>query len=510
MLLPEEEFLKLPVIILAGLERNPEVRYSVLQKFLLPYMDIMQTAWWVCFALVLAFLVARYFVLPLLNCNKQSFTDLCKQVVTDDVTLVPEKTASDSLFVKFKRFYVRIFSLNEIAQDAALRLFGGGIALGYLFTFNYWQMNRLTTVDGLRTGDVQCWPFFQSCKDWIWMETLPVGYSQTIVFMVMFAVIVLAFYGFLTRRIILSHVCIFVLFLFKVYLTLTAFTYGANYDYYLNLFSVIFLFLPYKRFFASFILVWFYFLSTVSKNHPSWVWGGYFSALTTGLPLIPRGLEPLACNLVIFMEMVMAWFLFSRRVWVQRTVFAFFCFFHVYSGTIVGYHYPTIVMPVLLIFFGTLFRPFKGIPINLKALPGWIMVVTIFWCTMLNLFIPGDTKLTLQANYYGPYMFEANHQCRVTMTSNNFTVNSNDFINARFRCDPWIFLSHGQQALCQTGSTQKVIFKFIHSVNGGPFYEIVNEPDLCSLKYNAFHANAWIKTEKTAPMVGRPLENTYR
>jgi hypothetical protein len=328
--------------------------------------------------------------------------------------------------------------------------------------------------------------------------------------MVFFGFVILAAYGLMVRKYVLAHACMLFLFVTKLYFMFATLIHNSNYEYYHTLFCMVFVFLPRKRFFGSLMVVWCYFLSTAAKIHPTWVWGSYFSSLETGLPLAPSGWEPLFTNFVIFMEMVMSWFMFSSRKWLQRSVFAFFVFFHLYSGILVGYRYPVIVMPSLLIFFGSLFRPFPSIPLNRASLPGWILIVSMLVIQMYNHTLPSDPKLTLEGDYYGLFMFEANHQCRIAFADEQGrTLYSHDYISARHRCDPWVELTAAQQKFCKYAPQSKIKFTEIHSINGGPFYEIVNEPDLCSLNYKPFADNVWIKDETTASMVGRPLKNIY-
>ena len=510
MILSHDEYLKLPVITLNGLQDYSPADYSTLQILLQPHLEQIQTFWWICFTATLLFLLTRYFILPLIANNRLKLDLSCPPITTETSTPTTDDPGNGWLS-RIKSNYIKIFSIKEIEQDLALRLYGAAILIGYLVTFEYWQMDIGTTIEGIEKHRSICWPFFQSCRDWIWMQTLPSGYSQTIFFMVLFGLIFLAAYGLLMRRIVLAHACILVMFIAKIYLMLTDFSHNGNYDYYHNLFNIVFLFLPQKRFFGSLMVVWFYFLSTASKIHPSWTWGGYFSSMRDGLPMIPRGLEPIFTNFIIFMEMLMAWFMFSSKKILQRSVFAFFCFFHIYSGTLVGYHYPTIVMPSLVIFFGTLFRPFNGVPLSKAALPGWIVIASLLGIQMFSHTLPGDTKLTLEGDFYGLYMFEANHQCRVTYSDENGKfLRTQDSIVARDRCNPWQFLTRGQQTYCAKDPNRMVKFQELHSVNGGPFYEIVNENDMCHLTYKPFSRNTWIKDETTAPIVGRPAENFYR
>jgi hypothetical protein len=60
-----DEFEKLPTIALPGLERFAATGYTEVQRLLLPYLSEIKFFWWVCFALVLGFLLFRFFLVPL-------------------------------------------------------------------------------------------------------------------------------------------------------------------------------------------------------------------------------------------------------------------------------------------------------------------------------------------------------------------------------------------------------------------------------------------------------------
>jgi hypothetical protein len=427
---------------------------------------------------------------------------------------VLQAISSSSRFAKLVAGYRRIFSISEIESDLAVRLFGGAVLLGFLLTYNIWQADTSTGLDAVRSGSATCWPFFQNCYDYYFLRSLPYGYTQTSLYMVLFGVIMLAAYALLASRFVLAHACILVLFLWKCYVSIVSFHFHGNYDYYHTAFTITFLFLPHKRFFASVSLPLFYFLSTAGKIHETWALGTYFSAMHTGLPWIPDALIPLATNIVIFMEMVGAWFLLSKNPLLQRTAFAFFVFFHLYSGILVGYRYPTTVLPALLILFGPLYKPFEfgqfaRVPLNWKAMPGWSYVLVLMGLQAVPLAIPGDEKLTLEANFYGLYMFEANHQCIVEIKDQDrvlFNISSNA---AHYRCDPYSHWFRATRRYCQSDPDRVLSFRLDHSINGGPFYRIVDEADLCRLQYKAFSKNDWIKTEATAEAVGRPHKNLY-
>jgi hypothetical protein len=489
-LLTPSELEALPIIALPGLQGNPPTAYTALQKIMLPYVDVIHAVWWAALCVTIIYLLVRFIMKPLVRGESNA-----------GVSDAPQETPSGIV-----GYYRRLFSIHEIENDVLVRWFGGAVLLGFLATFRYWQLNVETTAQ----GNVTCWPFFQDCTDWIFLNAFPQGYSQSNLFMLLFGLIVLAAYALTTRRTMIAHISIAVLLVAKAYFTLINFFYNGNYDYYHTTFTLIFLFLPHKRFFASLAVVMFYALSTVAKIHPSWTLGLYFTSLAPGMPIFPNAIVPIMTNLVIFMEMIMTWFLFSHRVWLQRSIFAFFCLFHIYSGTLVGFHYPTIVMPALIICFGTLYRPFIKVPLDRKSIAGWLLMLMLSGLQSIQLAIPGDAKLTLEGNFYGLYMFEANHQCQMSISNNDGSIQmQRNGISARFRCDPWPFLYTAQQRYCKISNPPKINFRLNHSINGGPFYEIVNEEDLCALTYKPFSHNDWIKMPPEAKPVGRPLKNLY-
>jgi hypothetical protein len=249
-------------------------------------------------------------------------------------------------------------------------------------------------------------------------------------------------------------------------------------------------------------------MSTASKIHPSWVLGQYFTAMVQGLPIFPMGSEIFMTNLVIVMEMFGSWFLLSKHRLIQRSVFLFFVVFHLYSGILVGYRYPTTVLPTLLILFGPWFQVPK-IPLDLGVIPGWTLIGTLLFAQLIPQMIEGDEKLTLEGNFFGLYMFESNHQCFGTIKTGDKVVRNFNSINPRLRCDPYEYWFRAKNAFCRK-SGEAYSFQMNHSINGGPFYRIVDEPDLCTLEYKAFGHNAWIKTEKEALAIGRPAKNSYR
>ncbi len=82
---------------------------------------------------------------------------------------------------------------------------------------------------------------------------------------------------------------------------------------------------------------------------------------------------------------------------------------------------------------------------------------------------------------------------------------------ARHRCDPYEEWFAIQQRCLRDTEVARIGWTLDHSINGGPFYRIVDEKDACALRYRALGHNEWIRPpEGGAPVVGYPVENIYR
>jgi len=427
-----------------------------------------------------------------------------------------EQVFDSKIEQKFLRWYKRLFSIKEIEENLVLKWVFGAALLSHFLAFNSWFYNKATTVDAFMAKQHTCWPYFQDCGNWLFLRTLPEGYSQPFLYMVLFGTLMLSVYLMHKRDWVLAHLTLMPSFIWH---TLGAFvltgSLSGNYEFYLFILTFVLLFLPHKEFFLKISLVLFYFLASTIKIHEGWVLGAYFSALKTGLPLFPDWSIPIWTNLVIGSQIVGAWFLMSRNWVLQRLAIFFFVVFHLYSGLLVGYRYPVTVLPTLFILFGPLYQ-YTKVPFTKKAMVGWVMVLLLFPLQFASILIPGDEKLTLEGNKYGLYMFEANHQCISTVTvvgaDGVETIHRNVSESARSRCDPyryWFSMTRQCDAYKEAGAHMK--WTFDHSINGGPFLRIVDEEDVCSLSFEAFKHNEWIKIDKDNPeIIGYPVENHYR
>ncbi|HWO07139.1 MAG TPA: hypothetical protein VNM40_00990 [Candidatus Paceibacterota bacterium] len=439
--------------------------------------------------------------------------------------------------------YRALFSIRELEENRTVQWMFGAMLFFFFLTFSKWISSHAITLQTAYNGTALCWPYFQECAQLYFLETLPYGYSQSTLYMALYGVMAAIVYAMWKRDWMLAHALMLPLFLWKVFVVFVLhYTIAGPYDYYHLILTAALLFIPHKEYFLKLLFVLLYFLSATTKFDASWTLGTYFSTLQTGLPLFPDSLIPLFTNLVIFMQVVGAWFLLSSRMRLQRTALVFFAAFHLYSGILVYYHYPSIALPALLILFGPLYR-YTRPPCSRRVIAGWLLVFAVILFELPPAFIDGDRRLTLEGNRFGMFMFEANHQCVIRTTEygnderaravQNVTAAPRSCISQRClasrrvfeergtpvieetweiaaawnRCDPYVELKRIQGRCVES---DRIALTLDHSVSGGPFYRIVDVEDACVLTYDAFRHNDWITMPPEAPVLGYPLKDEYR
>ena len=324
----------------------------------------------------------------------------------------------------------------------------------------------------------------------------------------------MAVYFMYRRQWVYVHMNILALYIWKfVVMFILSASLAANFDYYDIVIGAVLLFFPYKEVFAKLAFVVLYFLAGTVKIHEGWITGSYFTTLVGSMPWVPNALAPLAANAVIGAEIAGSWFLLARRPRVQRAALIFFIFFHFYSIILVGYRYPSSTLTMLLVLFGPLYRYSQPPPFNRKTLVGWLFIALLFTCQFLPKIVYGDQRWTLEANQYGLNMFEANHQCRSEILyetkGNKQITETYESRRALDRCNPyrqWLRI----HTYCESGEVRKARWTFDHSINGHPFYRIVDVVDACGLAYKPLSHNPWILIPgETAQAMGRPLKDPY-
>jgi len=444
------------------------------------------------------------------------------------------------IVLKYSEGYRRLFSIHEIEQSRTLQLTFGALLFFFVTTYALWIHTPYVNANN---PFIVCWPYLPECESLAFLVGLPDGYSQNIFYVFLLGLIILAAYRIWRHDWVGAHVCLLFLWLWKVYAGFfISYELLGMYDYYHVLLTASILFLPFKEYFTKVFFVLLYFVSATIKFYPSWILGTYFTSLVTGLPLLPNAIVPVATTIVIASQTVGCWFLLSRHHFLQRGTFIFFEFFHFYSGFMVGFSYPLITIPILSIMFGPLYR-YQRPPLTLSAAPGWIIAGLLVALQLYTFSIPGDQKITLEGFRYGAWMFDANHQCIARLTSyypntvnlteeswraphgtrcNGFSCRterivykeSNQWVieevyespKAWSRCSPYVLYSQYSKR-CDVAD--RIAMQFDHAIDGGPFFRIVDENDICALSYRPFWHNAWIKEPPDAPIIGQPVKNVY-
>lgn len=413
--------------------------------------------------------------------------------------------------------YEAFFGLDEIAKTPELRWLWVAMLGVFVVAFHKWAMAADITRQTYESIAYACPPYFPGCGELYVFESLPRGYTLSALYAVLFGCGVVAMVGLARGRLAVAHLATLPLWLWSVvYLGLLSPDARGNYDYYHITLTAILLFLPHKLVFGRVIFVLFYFMAATVKFHEGWILGTYFTSLTSGLPFIPDSLVPLATNGLALWEALGCWLLLARSRRVRVFALVGFTLFHLYSILLVLYQYPITCIPPLLILFGT----YDGelvLPFDRRAIAGWSSVVGLVLLQVGSELIPGDRKLTLEGNDIGLFMFEANHQCVSTEAVHARGAEvpqrrRRESIIARDRCDPYLIYFRLHE-LCrrERARIERIEWQFDHSINGGPFYRIVDVEDVCELEYDWPAHNAWIRTpSEGAEAVGRPVENIYR
>ncbi|MBI3548776.1 MAG: hypothetical protein HY078_07050 [Elusimicrobia bacterium] len=410
--------------------------------------------------------------------------------------------------------YRRLFSLGEIENDRRLQVLFFCLLAIFILDFNAISyVAQSATQHHREVGQFACWPHFQSCGSWFVLKATPFGYTYHLVMMVVFSFLALSALsgalGFWTR----AHALMMPPFLLKVFYSFfLAFDGETNFRYFHLTYVFVLLLLPEKKFYLKMTFCTLYFWAArIKMSGDGWIAGRYFTTLKFGLPLVPGVLVPFLTNGVVLFEMLGSWGMLTKNEQLKRWLLATWTAFHLYSVSLIGFYYPVRCIPTLWVLFWGKPEPAR-FRWERRFLPGAAFIAGLFLLHTVPYAIPkGDPKYTLEGFMYGAAMFDANHQCQSAVrlvdaqgkVIAQIAYKNRDSAN---RCDPYTYWFGVKQRLCpKEPNGRRVEWTMVHSVNGGPFYKIIDVPDLCVLTYGPLSRNAWIKTPADgAPVVGYP------
>lgn len=422
-----------------------------------------------------------------------------------------------SIFLRLKKSYHSFFELSEIERSSVLQLSFWSLLLVFVIDL----VPKSTYIEGAQrlnktNWHYTCWPHFQNCDQFFFLDNLPQGASYSALMMMTFGVIMLALVAGVQKRWELAHFCLLFLFIYKfLYNFVFNYGWGSNFEYYHLPFVFVFLFAKNKETFLKLIFLVLYSIAALVKMNDGWIEGFYFSATSHGLPLINRELIPVATNAVIIFEIFFSWGLVSSNHIYQRISFWFWIFFHAYSVTLVGLFYPLICTPLLVILFGKS-QSKLALPSFRKSPLGHVLIISLLTINLAPKFLPHDTRYTGEIHQYTLAMIDANFQCESLWTvydkqekiiDQSFRSSS----NATQRCPPYAVWFRLKKRCERDSNASRISMIHDISVNGGPFYRVVDQDNVCNLSFKAFSRNRWIRTPQDgAKIVGYPRPNALR
>lgn len=404
-----------------------------------------------------------------------------------------------------QRFIRRFSFVQTVAFTAGQRLFA--LATTFLFLFDLTRFSYRTT-----GANQLCWPHWQNCRSLPLPAGLPESYGNGIMFAAVFGVILVALWGLFKNRAAWVIPSLWLLVAYKFfYHFVWQWTGLFNFELFHLIPTTAFLLnSPNRIFGAQAAWATCCFLAAFVKLHDSWIVGTYFSTLEIGIPLFPRSWIPFLSQAVIPFEIFCSWGLLSHR-W-RKYSFYLWTAFHLYSVMFVGFHYPTRCILILWSLFlpetedGDVRPSVLAKRLNASALA---LIILIIMMQTLPLVYREDVKRTLRFEGYAFSMFDANFQCFETITAklpdgSVLSMNRGSRM-ARGRCGPRLGLMRIHK-FCQELKPTAIQWTLDQSINGDPFYQIVQTEDACRLSYSLFGKNEWM-TLQNPPVVGFPRVN---
>ena len=389
------------------------------------------------------------------------------------------------------------------------RLFVVTTTFLFFFDFSSFSHRLSPTSDGQ-----MCWPHWQSCRILPLPDGFPSSYANSYLFTAVFGVCLLTLWAVFRNKAKIYLPALAVLTAFKIFYHYFWHVTGMqNFEYFHLVPTLAFLINSKNRIWGAQV-AWAlcYFLASAVKISEAWLVGSYFSALSQGLPLMPNFSIPFVTQSLILFEIFASWALLTSKY--RKRAFWAWTFFHVYSVILVGFHYPVRCIAMLWILFLPLIHPqvfsreYQSKP---KALNGVMLLFAgvLVGMQMLPFLYEEDARSSLRFEGYGYNMFDANFQCFGKITVHKALGPPRVFSyvnqNSRFRCNPRLFLEKVHQR-CENSPGSRVALELTKSINGGPFYRIVDLADACHVQFSLFGENDWILSD-TARLIGYPTMN---
>ena len=411
---------------------------------------------------------------------------------------------------KFFNKINNLFSIDEITKDKNLHYIYWALLLGFLISFNELLGQKIGDLGKIKNLSYVCPTYFRECEKLYFLNYLPNGYSGNIFYSGLFFLLSLS--AFFAIRNKWDYAILFILPATFWKIIATFFLedrISVPFEYFHMGFLIVLLFSKNKFHMLRHALVVMYFSAGLVKIHEGWILGTYFSTLKLGMPIFPDLMIPYATNFVIILELLTPLLLLSENKFYKYITLFLYILFHIYSISLVGYRYPIHCLPILCILFLPKIKTGK---IKSWSNRAYLLIILVF--NFFPFLIKGDHKITYEGVRLSLSMFDSNRQCE---SIKQFTLKSGNVIEEIYRshysfvrCTPyweWFRIN----LLCESDKYSNISWNFNVSINGEPFYPIVNSKNACKLKYKTVGKNPWINSSFIeSDALGYPKKNSYR
>ena len=371
--------------------------------------------------------------------------------------------------------------IQEINSDPILRRFAVALIFVHLLTAIFWYYQGF--IDILR-DPVQsyCWPLFPGCD----------GLKQVLgpfsLFLFLFYVVT-AFAGlfFSLQSSVKSWFALFALEILKLAYGFLDYRFMGNYHFMPHIVTLVFLFVPQKRFWIRTWIVTFYFAAATLKFNLEWLSG---ASMSWKVPFnSTRVLEALAF-LALFVELSAPQLLLFPQRSVRGLGLILLAAFHGASYYWVGFFYPGVMFSLLSFFLLELVisQP-TAEPVGPKTRA--FLVVSLFWMSFVVVQLVAmnnarDFALRGEKRLWSLNMFDARAVCRgfflIHKQKEVVEVDfKNDELAVRVQCDDLIFLEQARH-LCkhQTPDTKRIeAYLSSRLFSDSEMMSIIRDEDVC-------------------------------
>lgn len=237
-------------------------------------------------------------------------------------------------------------NIHEIENDKALRWFGAFISLTHIWTFLYWIMDlRVPQILSNNVAPI-CWPFFESCFNYRFFNYNQIEFILYLYLLV--GMIVTALFLLPARYTKWAYTGLVTLSLFKFLLFAQDYQLRMNQHYMALAVTLAYLLIKSKRKVIPQVIVLFYVWAGTIKLNEEWLSGAGIYRIEK--LWLPESLHRLSFLYVVILELLIVFFLLSKKKTLFYFAFIQVLIFHLFSWPIVGFFYPMVMYSLLAIF----------------------------------------------------------------------------------------------------------------------------------------------------------------